>query len=83
MRFPKLMRGDLVELRYGPYPVLREVQSYTKGGRRRDYPIKRESLKDMGFTEGIYYYRAKDELWRILAVWRRTSDDKMERIWKK
>ena len=78
VKLPKLKSGDYVELTYG---VLKPLRSYTSGGKVRERPTKREGNRDLYFSEGWYICRILDGLDRVVAIWRKTEEGRMERIW--
>lgn len=82
MKMPKLQRGDFVEIRHGKRTCFHDLASYTKQGKYRDYPIKRETMKDLYYQDGWFIYNIRDSLDRIVSIWRSTGEGKIERIWK-
>lgn len=79
-KLPKLKRGDYAELTYG---ALEPLKAYTSGGKIREKPTKREGNGDLYFIEGWYICRLLDNLDRVVAIWRKTEEGRMDRIWAK
>ena len=77
-KLPKLRSWDYVELTYF---ALKPLRAYTKGGKLRTKPTKKEGNGDLYFMNGCCIYRLLDNLDWVVAIWRKTEDGRMDRIW--
>ena len=78
VKLPKLRSWDYAELTYG---VLIPLRSYTKGGRLREKPTKRGGNGELYFVKGLEACRLLDNLDWVVAIWRKTEEGRMDRIW--
>ena len=77
-KLPKLKSWDYVELTYF---ALKPLRSYTKGGKLRTKPTKMGGNGDLYFVNGMLACRLLDNLDWVVAIWRKTDEGRMERIW--